>query len=254
MANGDILLDEDGNRKLDNDGNIMLDDGAGNDCECGCGEEVPTCTTCRKCCISTSAVFTWENGPESMLTFVEEDWPDYEEGVGFMNEIAAEWANVTFPITLNYDAAMAWMAESAAFSISEPLFSGNWKFVYRFAPCVDSPSAQWSVDVVRTDGPFVGEQYNVLSHAVGDASESQRGCCTWTLPNTGPTLSNRGPDGFFVSISGGGPFVFTISNNKCCNCAGGDCVPTSDGSTATCDSGDENANNCTGAQDDDCPP
>lgn len=65
MAAGDYILDEDGNIKLDANGNYMVSDGAGDDCECGCGEPVVCirCGTDPACCTSTAAVATITTKP-----------------------------------------------------------------------------------------------------------------------------------------------------------------------------------------------
>lgn len=73
-------------------------------------------------------------------------------------------------------------------------------------------------------------------------------CTGWTAPGAAPLILWGGSPGCKfspLSLDMG----LEIINNKCCKCANGDCVPTSDGSD-----NNDTESDCTDLQDDDCPP
>ncbi len=228
------LFNEDGLQMFGADGKPYYGEA---DDPCCCGD-TPTIVSFCDCCFSSAMSMTItlptlsataDYGPTAWQT----------DGVNAHNAIvSADFIRTVFTAS-----EVTWEAYSDEWydgGIGAPF---QWHFIVRYS-CSGEPDyimlAEFSA-ILTEGGVDIAIGYNV---------EVTYDCCGFEWIGTDIVFGASNPSPPYWTVAAAGS-PMTITNNKTCKCAGGDCVPTSDNSDATCTDG---VNTCTGAQDDGCPP
>lgn len=220
-----VLINSLGQRVLGDGGKVRI--GADGD-PCCCGYE---CLRCGSCCYSSKSI--------GRLTWDLNNVTSYHHAAGAVFDDSVLSGSVDLPFN-GGDQIGAWHNFSSG-------GTGVVSFVGR--QCVTSGGISAGVWFGPDGTPFGVNYYpRYIVFIGGYLSGGNCNGGSWT----GVTLSiqQQNADGsFYRQAKGGtGSVVIEIINNKCCQCAGGNCSKTSDGTT----SADDGA--CTSSQDDNCPP
>lgn len=203
-------------------------------CTC-CGPPI-NCQECYSCCVSDQSTALLPSLPT--LTARNSGGADPLDDA--RSAAIVDVVNALTPLTLAWSTLWEYAYTSPGFVVTG--YGGTTYYVYVRIQR-NCSSGQWLMDVF-----YYSSADATLRHVVGGvlAYYSNMTCCGFRSERQ--ASGGASPAGIHTYI---GNIDVVVQNNKCCKCAGGNCVPTSDGSVAICTDG---INTCTSAQDDNCPP